>query len=56
MDQSKHSTPVSQPTSELARRPWISPAIRELPRLTDLTLDTGMGIPGSGSGGSTVFG
>lgn len=59
MDQSKCSAPVNQSSAEQARRPWISPVIRELPRLTDLTLDTGMGIPGSGGtggGGSTVFG
>ncbi len=44
------------PTSEL--RPWVTPEIRELPRLTDLTLDTGAGIPGMGGiggGGSTVI-
>jgi hypothetical protein len=41
-----------------ARRPWVAPAIRELPRLTDLTLQTGGGIPGgggTGGGGSTVI-
>lgn len=37
-------------TSE--RRPWVAPAVRELPRLTELTLQTGGGVPG---GGCTVF-
>ncbi|HXC25607.1 MAG TPA: hypothetical protein VNU46_06805 [Gemmatimonadaceae bacterium] len=44
--------------SEHARRPWTPPVIRELPRLTDLTLQTGSGIPGgggTGGGGSTVI-
>ena len=37
---------------------WIQPAIAELPRLIDLTLQTGSGIPGdgdTGGGGSTVI-
>lgn len=39
-----------------ARRPWVSPAVSDLPRLTQLTLTTGNPIPGgSGSGGSTVI-
>jgi hypothetical protein len=37
------------------RAPWEPPQLTELPRLTDLTLLTGSGIPGGGSGGSTVF-
>lgn len=39
------------------RRPWVSPIVADLPRLTDLTLSTGDAIPGSGGtggGGSTV--
>lgn len=39
-----------------ARRPWEPPTLTELPRLTDLTLQSG--IEGSGStssGGSGVF-
>jgi hypothetical protein len=39
------------------KRPWVTPAVRELPKLTDLTLQTD-GIPGgggTGGGGSTVF-
>lgn len=40
------------------RRPWMAPSISELPRLTELTLQTGPGIPGEceiGGGGSTCF-
>ena len=40
------------------RAPWTAPAVSELPRLTELTLQTGGGIPGgggTGGGGSTVF-
>ncbi len=40
------------------RRPWVQPAVEELPRLTELTLQTGDPIPGgggTGGGGSTVF-
>jgi hypothetical protein len=45
--------PASTPRKQ---RPWTAPAIRELPRLTDLTLQTGVPIPGTGgSGGSSVF-
>ena len=42
-----------------AKRPWTAPEVTDLPRLTDLTLQTfGGGIPGgggTGGGGSTVF-
>lgn len=37
-------------------RPWVSPRIQTLPRLTEITLQSG-GIPGgggTGGGGSTV--
>lgn len=43
---------------EATKRHWSSPAIQDLPRLTELTLQTGGGIPGgggTGGGGSTVF-
>jgi len=45
-----------QPQDELSaeRRPWQTPELTELPKLTDLTLISG--IPGGGGiGGSTVF-
>jgi hypothetical protein len=34
------------------RRPWVSPVVANLPRLTDLTLSTGTPIPGSGNTGT----
>lgn len=37
---------------------WVSPEVIDLPRLADLTLQTGSGIPGgggTGGGGSTVI-
>jgi hypothetical protein len=40
------------------RRPWIPPAVHDLPKLTDLTLQTGspiVGGGGTGGGGSSVF-
>lgn len=40
------------------RRPWTAPVLEQLPKLTDLTLITGSGIPGgggTGGGGSTVI-
>lgn len=43
-------------SSPAAKQPWTAPAVRELPRLTELTLQSfipGTGIPGGG--GSTVF-
>ncbi|SOD04039.1 hypothetical protein SAMN05216486_1229 [bacterium JGI 053] len=41
---------------KVTRRPWVTPVVADLPRLTDLTLTTGAPIPGSGDtgGGSTV--
>ncbi|HYK09233.1 MAG TPA: hypothetical protein VEV39_00350 [Gemmatimonadales bacterium] len=45
-----------QPQDQLSaeRRPWQTPELTELPKLTDLTLISG--IPGGGGiGGSTVF-
>ena len=46
--------PIRTAPSEAARtaprREWIAPEIRDLPRLTELTLQTGGGIPcGPGS-------
>ena len=39
------------------RNAWVRPEVADLPRLTELTLQTGPGIPcggGTGGGGSTV--
>jgi hypothetical protein len=49
--------PGAEPTeSKRTRATWEQPSITELPKLTDLTLLTGSGIPGMGNtGGSTVF-
>lgn len=45
--------PASRPAAD--RRPWVAPRVDELPRLTELTLQTGL-IEGScGTGGSTCF-
>jgi hypothetical protein len=50
------SSPRPQPAVS-ERLPWESPSIDTLPRLTELTLATGGGIPGDGDigGGSTVI-
>ena len=49
-----HNTPAREAAS---RRPWTAPRVQELPRLTELTLQTGGGIPGApaSDAGSTVF-
>jgi hypothetical protein len=47
-------TPANAPD----RLPWEAPEVAQLPRLTELTLATGGGIPGgggTGGGGSTVI-
>ena len=49
--------PQSPANPARSRRPWVSPLVADLPRLTDLTLTTGTPIPGggdTGGGGSTV--
>lgn len=46
--------PLAAPPASPARRPWTPPAVRELPKLTDLTLASPIGGSG-GIGGSTVF-
>ena len=41
-----------------ARQPWQAPEVRDLPRLTELTLQTGDAITGDcamGGSGSTCF-
>lgn len=38
------------------RRAWVAPRVEDLPRLTELTLQSGPGVPGDcGVGGSTCF-
>ena len=45
------------PPGSQTKRKWVRPEVTELPRLTDLTLQTGSPIPGFGDPGtgSTVF-
>jgi hypothetical protein len=38
-----------------ARRPWAAPTLLELPRLAELTLQTGAPIGGSGGSGGVTF-
>jgi hypothetical protein len=47
------TTPASGSAGKL---PWVRPQLTPLPRLTDLTLQTGAGIDGFGGPSSTVFG
>ncbi len=50
--------PQPAPPDARRKRPWVPPEVTELPRLTDLTLQTGSpigGIGDPGGGGSTVF-
>lgn len=52
--QNEKKAPAAQ---QPARRAWVAPAVSDLPKLTELTLQTGF-IPGDGStvgGGSTVI-
>jgi hypothetical protein len=50
----KPNSTTSTPSPK-ARQKWEVPALTKLPPLTELTLQTGGGIPGGGSGGGTVF-
>ena len=49
----QHAAPGGEPP----KQQWVTPEVTELPRLTDLTLQTGVPIPGFGDpgSGSTVF-
>ena len=49
-------SPPPQPKKDASRKePWITPEVKDLPRLADLTLQTGIdGGGGTGGGGSTV--
>ena len=60
MDPQTNSTPGGEGRDRVpsAKKPWVTPELVELPRLTDLTLQTGSPIDGggdTGGGGSTVF-
>lgn len=44
--------PQSPVNAARARRPWVSPRVADLPRMTDLTLTTGTPIPGGGNTGT----
>ena len=49
---------VASPAPGPQRRAWVAPAVSELPKLTELTLQTVNLIPGVGDiggGGSTVL-
>ena len=51
-------TPTNSASAPASRAPWGAPTVTRLPRLTELTLATGGGIPGGGGvggGGSTVI-
>jgi len=53
---SRRDDAAPQDSGDRVVRPWISPRIHTLPRLTEITLQSG-GIPGgggTGGGGSTV--
>lgn len=48
----------SQPTAAPSRQAWTTPRVQDLPRLTELTLQTGDAISGDcamGGSGSTCF-
>lgn len=48
----------SQPVAVPSRQSWTTPRVQDLPRLTELTLQTGTAIPGDceiGGSGSTCF-
>ncbi|HTY07277.1 MAG TPA: hypothetical protein VMC86_12220 [Gemmatimonadales bacterium] len=54
MEPSHSSSAAPDPAGPGVRKPWVAPQLTELPKLTDLTLISG--IPGGGGiGGSTVF-
>jgi hypothetical protein len=48
--------PQSKKQDRSSKTNWVSPAITDLPRLTDMTLQTGGGIPGGFSIGGTQIG
>lgn len=51
-------TPSQTQQRESPKQAWVAPEVTELPRLTELTLQTGdpiWGGGGTGGGGSSVF-
>jgi hypothetical protein len=53
-----NTSPSRSQAAPTVRLPWETPSVSQLPRLTELTLATGGGIPGgggTGGGGSTVI-
>jgi hypothetical protein len=54
-DRRARQTETAEPNRP--RKPWLTPEVVDLPKLTDLTLQTGSPIPGVGDPGtgSTVF-
>lgn len=55
-DQSALPDPTSKKSDDESRRDWIDPEVVELPRLSELTLQTGIpGGGGTGNGGSGVI-
>jgi hypothetical protein len=54
-----HLSPAHhQSDADASKKPWISPGVIQLPRLSELTLQSPGGIPGgggTGGGGSTVI-
>jgi hypothetical protein len=56
MTNARDPRPATRPAAP--KRAWTTPSVSDLPRLTELTLQTGPFIPGgggTGGGGSTVF-
>ena len=51
--ESSRPTDANDPAENGGRRPWQAPELTELPKLTDLTLISG--IIGGGGAGGTVF-
>lgn len=53
---SQQGTARPSPRASADRRAWVAPRVEDLPRLTELTLQTGPVINGEcGVGGSTCF-
>ena len=57
MDESSFAAKSNlQQRGELVKRPWLEPAVTQLPKLSDLTLQSPIpGGGGTGGGGSTVI-